>query len=1450
MLVGIVLAGVETGWAKNRIRGLLVSQANQYLTATLSIGRLEGSLLRGIRLGDVQLVLEGRPLMIIDEIGLSYSLRELLQSGVVIRRIRLIRPRIAGAKRPDGRWDLAALVRRESREQERTGPKRPIDIQAIEIVDGDVLLHDPLDFGAVHAPTHYASLNAALSFHYVPVRWQLTIDRIDWIGSPPELTMRRLSGIFGRGERGWLFNKLSVETPRSRFTLDGRIDTGRRPALLDLSVHADRFAFQEWSGVLRGLKNIAIEAAFDTRLRGPTAGLVTDLTLRGTGGAIEGRFTLDTTVPGWHGAGAVAVDRLNLASWMNRPDRPSDITGRVTFDLALELGRHFPRGAYTFTGAHAMYLDYAADNVRAHGTITATDVRVDRADATAYGAGVTTANSTIGIDEPFPFRFRGTIIELDLRRLPQSIPVPHVESLLALEYDASGQFARPFLIGQAAFAPSQFLGASIGAGTSGSIDTSQKPLRYSGEGDIDRLSLHRFGEGLDVGWLKDPRFGGTVRGHFRVDASGSNAATLALTGGGSLQRAELFHGTLSDANVAIDIDRGTLRASYDGRFDRIDPSVPFAPAANRTETVSTTGGPLPDGDGDHAPAGDSWLKASLTGTGRVAATVRDLLTSESTTLADYDVDGTLGLENTDVRGLHVERGNVSAALRNSQLTVTALDVAGGALTGRASGTVDFSGAATADVEYEIEQADLAGLRALTGREAEGIVSTRGRLTVPSDVLHAVGDASIARLNAFGVTAVTLGGRYEVTTGGGLAQTTAKVDGQGSFLTLFGQAVQDASGTVTIDAGRVAFDLQMVQAETRKGAVAGDLVLHTAERSIEMQSLIVTLGGAPWRLVKAGTPPWIGWSEEGLSLTPMQFVGGAGDEKIDVSGTWRSDGRGNLRVAANHVFLETLQGAAGRPVRYGGVLEADVAIRGTRDAPVMAGTIAIHGGRVERITYEQLTGRVEYADRMFSIDLRLDQSPGTWMTAAGTMPLALFKRDLPEQPIDVAVRSSTINLGLIEGVTDVIHDVSGTIQLNVNAIGTSADPHFAGSVAIANAGFTVRATGSRYKGARAALTLSPDRVAVESLHVEDSSGRAVDVHGSLGTHELSVGDVEIDVRARHFEVLRNPLGKVDIDANLQVRGRFETPRIIGDLTIAESDVKVDEILERTLFQPYSTEATSITEVDAVAALNPWERLGLDFAVHVPNTLRLTGNNVQVSPGTPIGLGDINLRVAGDLYLYKDPGQPLYVTGSFDSVSGTYAFQGRRFDVVPTSSINFRGDLSPEIYVTVTRVISGVETRVSITGPMQQPELHLTSTPPLDTADILSLIVFGTSANELTSVQQQELAVRAGTLAAGFLATPLLSALESELGLEILELETSGELGTGPRLTIGEEIAPGLVARFSRQFGQEPYDEATFEYYLSRLFRLRATLSDAQSLNSRSPFRRVERAGIDFLFFFSF
>ena len=253
--------------------------------------------------------------------------------------------------------------------------------------------------------------------------------------------------------------------------------------------------------------------------------------------------------------------------------------------------------------------------------------------------------------------------------------------------------------------------------------------------------------------------------------------------------------------------------------------------------------------------------------------------------------------------------------------------------------------------------------------------------------------------------------------------------------------------------------------------------------------------------------------------------------------------------------------------------------------------------------------------------------------------------------------------------------------------------------------------------------------------------------------------------------------------------------------------MDEILQRTLFQPYATEETRFSDVDPVAAINPWNRLGLDIFAAGPEHAAA------------------RRRERADLRRHADrprrhqsarPWRPVSLQGSGDADVGHrfirlgvghLLFQGRRFDVDPASSINFNGDFNPEVYVTVTRVISGVQTRVSIFGPLQQPELRLASSPPLDESDILSLIVFNTSTNLLSSSQQQELMVRAGTLAAGFIATPIVTAIENETGIDMLELEPGGDFGAGPRLTVGQEIAPGLVARFSRQFGLESYNKAT-------------------------------------------
>lgn len=1424
VLAGLTAVAIESAWGKDRLRRLIVSQAGRVLTGTLEIDRLSGSLLRGVRLEGVRLVQDGVPVVTIADATVSYRLRELYQGGTSIQHLDLHGLRVVGAKGPDGRWNLAALVRSRQPSAPGRQPGRLIAIETIALHDAQVELRDPLTFGPVRVPARFEAVNGTVALELRSPTWRLAFTDLSWRGLGPDLSVDRLNGGLGSGPDGWRFDRLGVVTSRSSFTVDGGVYAGVPSSTLGLRVDAERFAFQEWGGLLPGMRNIAVESVFGLELRGTPDRLETTIDLRSNGGTIRSALSLDTTVPGWHGTGTADVSRLNVSRWFNRPDRPSDITGHATFDLDLDLGRRFPRGRFAFEGPHAAYLGYEADAVRARGTLTTDAAVLESVTATAYGANVRVDGGAIGIDAPYAYRFTGRADGVDLRRVPSGVPVPHVESTLVLDYDVRGGFATATLVGTAVFGSSEFLGARIAAGAVGAIDTSVTPFTYSGRGDISGLNLRRFGEGLDVAWMREPRYAGTVEGLFHVDGAGADAATMVLTGGGRLTRATLFDGTLSDADVAVAVATGSLRASYSGRFAGVNPARAMD---------------------------DPRVDASLTGTGQAHLAVTGLLTRE-VTLADYAIDGSATLAESTLRGLDVRRGQIEARLDDQLLTVARLEVSGPAGDATGHGTIALDDERSSNFDYDVRRADLARVLASVsgGLTTAGRVSgrmTRPRITGTARITNAAADR-------VGIDAGVVDYDATIPTDDP-AQAVAMLSGKAGPIAIGGQVFPESTFSATYDRLAATLDLR----GTRTGGVNGALLaagqLNVRRQTLDLSRLDVTVQTVGWRL-PSGTMPHLSWEGsratiQGLTLTDTD----TGRQRLSATGDWSADGQGTVNVVAAGVFIDTFAGALRRPAGYGGRLDANAIIRGVRGGPpLVTGDFTIVDGRVRRLSFERFVATVQYDDGRLNVDARLDQAPGVWLTAAGQVPLSLFAQDQPDRPMRVALRSSAIDLGILEGVTDVVTGVSGGLTLDLAVAGSGRDPHFEGTVNVENAAFAVRATGSRYRKGRVMATLSRDRVDVSTIHVEDGKGHALDVTGSLGTHELRVGDLAVEVRARGFEVLRNEFGRTEVDAELNLRGQFESPKLTGRIGISGGELNVDEILDRVLLGPYATEASAApigtAELDALQALNPWDRLGLDLAIDSRGTLRMIGSNVQVSAGTPLGLGNINVRAFGEVYLYKDPAQPLFVTGSLDSLVGTYAFQGRRFELDPSSAIVFRGDLNPELYVTVTREISGVQARVSIVGPLSEPELRLASTPQLDDSNILALIVFNTSINDLSALQQQELAVRAGTLAAGFLATPLVTALERSLGLDILEIETGEVAGGTPKVTIGDEVAPGLVARFSRQFGQQEYNEASIEYYLSRLFRIRATFSDAGSTLARSTFRRVERAGVDLLVFFSF
>ncbi len=259
--------------------------------------------------------------------------------------------------------------------------------------------------------------------------------------------------------------------------------------------------------------------------------------------------------------------------------------------------------------------------------------------------------------------------------------------------------------------------------------------------------------------------------------------------------------------------------------------------------------------------------------------------------------------------------------------------------------------------------------------------------------------------------------------------------------------------------------------------------------------------------------------------------------------------------------------------------------------------------------------------------------------------------------------------------------------------------------------------------------------------------------------------------------------------------------------------------------------------------------VDVRVVLPDDLVLRGRDMHAS-FSRIGLGDMNITVGGDLEIRKAPaGQP-DVIGTVTVVRGFYDFQGRRFEVLRDSQIRFQGSrpIDPALQVDAQRVISGVTAIVNIRGTARQPQVRLSSSPPMDEADVLSLIVFNQPINQLGEGERLNLAERAGGLAVGYLASPLANSIADALDLDIFEIRASGGINGQPSVALGQQIGSRLFVSFRQEFGSAELSQLSLEYRINELLRLVSTVTEGSQRSHRV--QRVDTTGVDLIYTISY
>jgi hypothetical protein len=1453
LVVGVASMAVivtQTTWFKEWLRGFIVRQADDYVNGRLSIGRLDGNLFFGVELGDVDITVNGQKVVDVEDVGLDYNAFTMFGGDVVLDDIRLTRPVVRLARGADG-WNLAHLIKARTPDPDEPKNRRTLEIGEIGISDGTLYIEEgAVGTSGVDAPTRIERLDASIGVKSNEDELTVDVAHVSLRAAEPQFGVNAISGVIRRTPNEIFFDNVAVRTEESSLRVTGSVRNieGGAP-VIDVKATSDKLALNEVAKLVPALRGYDLQPAFEVTARGPADRLALDFSLREANvGKADGHLTVDAMTPARRAAGTVSVEHLNVQALTSggatAPPSTlrSDITGNARFDLAIPGGTESLRGTYAVNAGHVAIAGYEVRNVVGDGRIDGRTIRVN-ARGDAYG-GHATAMGVVQAQQPLALDLRGSAANLDLRNLPASLSVPRVTSNLQFGYvlTARGrEFSGDVMLDQSTLA-----GASLAPGMVGTFRVGAGAPQYSAKGEVADADLQRIGREFGIQALATDRYRSRVNGTFDLTGSGGGRYPLALDVTGTVVDTELFGATFPRMDVTANLAGGDAHVRTAGTFEHLNPAV---------------------------ATGSEKAAGMFTGVVDAETTIRGY--ANGVTVDSIDVTGHVNLGASTIGKLAINSAVIDGTYANREGQLKQLSISGPDVNVTGQGSIALNETGASNLVLHAESASLERVGEIVGQPLKGAAIVDATVTGNARELKADGTLTGSNIGHGENEALSLTSTFSVAVPD-LTPEQARIQANSTatFLEIGGQKINQLTADTTYAKSQLDFKA-VAQQEMRQLAAGGSVLIHADHQEIHVADLALRSEQIEWRAAPQ-SPATIRYGRDRIEVNNLDLVNG--DQRIHADGVIGSP-TGTLQVRAENVDVAQLDTLTLGDGRLAGRFTGNAKISGTTASPVVSSEFTLAQGAFRAFKFETLAGSVNYTQSGVDMDVRLQQTPTAWITAKGHAPLTLFRATPPGLEghdaagaggaVDIQVASSEIDLGVIQGFTPYVTNVTGTMVANVRVLGTGYDPHVDGTVAVRGGAFAIPELGTNYTGLDTRIDLKPDVVEIQEFKILDNRGFPMTVGGTLAVHERSVGAVDIRLQSNNFEVVDNELADLKLDTDLKITGELRKPLVRGVVAVENGTIHLEQLLERVTADPYATEATTVTLEGADAAARAtlpgapaaapaanegslFDAVDLDVALDVPSNLVLRGRDLRPA-NAPIDIGDLVVTVGGAVRIQKQPGAKLSVRGEVDTVRGNYTFQGRRFDILREGRVRFDGseDLNPAIDLRASRVISGVETVVRVRGTLKEPELSFTSNPPLDQADILSLIMFNQPINELGEGQQISITERASALAGGYLASGLTRSIGNALDLDEFEIEAGGERGTfGPTLSLGEQVGEHFFFRIRQGFGDAQATELILEYQINNFLRVQGTAADTAGGAQRVTFRRIERAGLDLLFTFSY
>ncbi|MEJ2054297.1 MAG: translocation/assembly module TamB [Calditrichaceae bacterium] len=788
-----------------------------------------------------------------------------------------------------------------------------------------------------------------------------------------------------------------------------------------------------------------------------------------------------------------------------------------------------------------------------------------------------------------------------------------------------------------------------------------------------------------------------------------------------------------------------------------------------------------------------------------------------------------------IRDIRVDTARIKASFDEEVLNIKELLISGPIARIKANGTAGDK--KKAEINFDIKIEDAADITKIFINDtvwAEGNI--KGKLVGKFDSLVVESDLNFARIGIKSLNFSGFKGHFSAVISKNKIPVAVK--GSSEHSTILGMQSLTTDFTVNYKDTLMDYDLTIQKDKSNYFKTGGNIRFLNNGIYAALKTFDINISNQEWHLPEEGSR--LVYINDSISVPDFTLISDNG--RIEMSGFIKPEAENNFTLKIDSLSVNPVVQLMDKDTKLDGVLDFETKLSGTLGNPEFNGQFKVQNLEYVDRKSRTLTGSMDYKNKTLTWKINLrEENTEPFLLSNGHIPVYLafspfHSEFLKNDSLYFNLESQNLQLSVLQPFLSSIQELNGTLNSKINIYNTFSDLKGQGPIKISNAQLSIPELGTKYKSIDLQVELNDKELVINNFKVKSGEGDLRITEGSISLSKQTLKDFNADLKLNNFKIMNTNRLNANVDGEIKLSGSINALELTGELTIPQARIYYpawtggNSVIEFTSrpsfvigpdslrFAPNGAQRFQDKKIEAKTPFSEtrfYKNTRLNLSVKIPRNTWLRSEESSV-------------EVKGDLDIIKEADN-FTIFGSLSTVRGYYELQGNRFQI-EEGKIMFKGNpqINPDIDVKAVhdfreQVEGQTKDRqitVLISGTAKTPQFDFQlDGQPAEQKDVLSVLLFGRSFNNLSIGQQSNVESGSGLggQASGFVTGQLIKQLSgkltSELNLDVLQIE-SGQNIKNSKIKVGKYISPQVFVSVSQDFGTEGNQKIELEYEIPK------------------------------------